>query len=35
MISETFDLYGKNAGPLLGAAVVVFVISGVIQAILQ
>ena len=35
VISETFDLYGKNAGALLGAAVVVFVISGVIQGFLR
>jgi hypothetical protein len=35
VISETFDLYGKNAATLLGAAVVVFLIAGVVQAIFQ
>ncbi len=35
VISETFDMYGKNAGPLLGSAAVVFVISGVIQGFLR
>jgi MFS family permease len=35
VISETFDMYGKNAGPLLGSAVVVFVISGVLQGFLR
>ena len=35
VISETFDLYGKNLGPLLASAVVIFVISGLIQAFAQ
>jgi hypothetical protein len=35
VISETFDMYGKHAGALLGAAVVIFTISGVIQGFLR
>jgi hypothetical protein len=35
VISETFDMYGKHAGALLGAAVVIFTISGLLQALLN
>lgn len=34
VISEAFELYGANAAPLIGTAVVVFLIAGVIQGIL-
>lgn len=35
VIRETFEMYGANAGPLLGAAAIVFVISGILQGILN
>jgi hypothetical protein len=35
VIGESFDLYKRHAGALLGTAVVVFVISGVIEGILR
>ena len=35
VISETFALYGAYAGPLLGSAFVVFVLTGVLQALLR
>lgn len=35
VISEAFELYGKNLGPLLASAFVIFLISGVLQGILQ
>lgn len=35
VISETFALYGAFAAPLLGSALIVFVISGVLQALLR
>ncbi len=35
VISETFSLYGANAVPLLTSAVVVFAISGLLQAIMR
>ena len=28
VMSETFSLYGANAGPLLGSAFIIFLISG-------
>ena len=34
VISEAFDLYGKHAGPLLGVAVIVFGISGIVQGVI-
>ena len=34
VISEAFDLYGKHAAALLGTAVIVFVVAGVLQGIL-
>jgi hypothetical protein len=34
VIGETFSIYGAHAGVLLGAAVIVFVIAGVIQGLL-
>jgi hypothetical protein len=35
VIGETFSIYGRNAGALLGSAIVVFVVIGVISGILQ
>jgi len=35
VMSETFSLYGANAGPLLGSAFIIFLISGVLQGILN
>lgn len=35
VISESFSMYGANAAPLLGAAVVIFAISGLMQGILN
>jgi hypothetical protein len=35
VINETFSIYGANLGPLIGSAVVVFVIVGIISGILQ
>ena len=35
VISESFSLYGANAGPLLGSAFVIFLISGVCQGLLN
>ncbi len=35
VINETFELYGKNAGALLGSAFVVFLISGILQGLLN
>jgi len=35
VISETFSLYGQNVGALLGSAIVVFAIVGLISGLLQ
>src|SRR5918912_4352616 len=35
VVSETFSLYGRNAGPLLGSAIVVFVIVGPLSALVE
>jgi hypothetical protein len=35
VISETFSIYGQNLGPLLGSAIVVFVVVGLLAGILQ
>ena len=35
VISETFSIYGQNVGALLGSAIVVFVVVGVIAGLLQ
>jgi hypothetical protein len=35
VISETFSIYGQNLGALLGSAIVVFVVVGLIAGILQ
>ena len=34
MISETFAIYRGNAGPLLGTALLVFIVAGLIQGVL-
>ena len=35
VISQTFSTYGANAGPLLGSAFIIFLISGVLQGLLN
>jgi hypothetical protein len=35
VISETFSIYGQNLGALLGSAIVVFIVVGLIAGILQ
>jgi hypothetical protein len=35
VVDETFSIYGQNAAALLGAAIVVFVIVGVVSGLLQ
>jgi hypothetical protein len=35
VINETFSIYGANLGPLIGSALVVFIIVGIIAGILQ
>jgi hypothetical protein len=35
VISETFSIYGQNVGALLGSAIVVFVVVGLIAGLLQ
>jgi hypothetical protein len=35
IISETFSIYGQNLGALLGSAIVVFVIVGLVSGLLQ
>ena len=35
VISETFSIYGQNVGALLGSAILVFVVVGVIAGLLQ
>ncbi len=35
VISETFSIYGQNVGALLGSAIVVFIVVGLIAGILQ
>jgi hypothetical protein len=35
VISETFSTYGANAGPLLGSAFIIFLISGLLQGLLN
>jgi hypothetical protein len=35
VISETFSIYGQNLGALLGSAIVVFVVVGLVAGILQ
>jgi len=35
VLSEAFRIYGQHAAPLLGSAVVVFVVVGVVQGLLQ
>jgi hypothetical protein len=34
VISETFSIYGQNLGALLGSAIVVFVVVGLLAGIL-
>ncbi|MGC1851020.1 MAG: hypothetical protein WA687_01125 [Solirubrobacterales bacterium] len=35
VISETFSIYGQNFGPLIGSAIVVFVVVGLLAGILE
>jgi hypothetical protein len=35
VVNETFSIYGANIGPLIGSSVVVFVIVGIVDGILQ
>lgn len=35
VVSETFSIYGRNAGALIGSAIVVFVIVGIISGLLS
>lgn len=35
VLSESFRIYGQHAGPLLGSAVIVFLVVGVISGLLQ
>jgi hypothetical protein len=35
VINETFSIYGQNIGPLIGSALVVFVVVGLVAGILQ
>lgn len=35
VIGETFSIYGQNLGPLLGSAIVVFVVVGLVAGLLQ
>jgi hypothetical protein len=35
VVNETFSLYGRNVGPLLGSAIVVFVIVGPLSALVE
>jgi hypothetical protein len=35
VVNETFSLYGRNAAPLLGSAIVVFVIVGPLSALVE
>jgi hypothetical protein len=35
VINETFDVYGKNFGALIGGALIVFVVVGIVAGLLQ
>jgi hypothetical protein len=35
VINETFSIYGANIGPLIGSALIVFIVVGIIAGILQ
>src|SRR5687767_4178783 len=35
VVNETFSLYGRNAGALIGSSIVVFVVVGLVSGLLQ